>query len=70
MLFNLYFQLERNQKNGLRIFMDAYYHLCIFFRDKTMVDKLIFIPNDDKQDYNYWLKSLNITSFKQPIKVQ
>ena len=39
-------------------------------RDKTMHDKLVHIPNDNKQitpsvDLNNWLKSLNNNSFEQ-----
>ena len=42
-------------------------------RDKTMDNKLMYIPNEDKQinpsvDYNYWLKSFDTSSLYNPIK--
>ena len=42
-------------------------------RDKTMDNKLMYIPNEDKQinpsvDYNYWLKSFDTSSLYNSIK--
>ena len=43
------------------------------FRDKSMDYELTLIPNYDKKipsvDYCYWLKSLEIDSLNQPIKI-
>ena len=66
------------------IFVDFFwlskkYKIKGIYRDKTMADKLMNIPNDDKQnhpseDYNYWLErfdtqvneSTNQNSLKSP----
>ena len=35
-------------------------------RDKTMAGKLMYISNDDSQNYNWWLKRLD-TQLNEPI---
>ena len=55
------------------IFQEGYIvlfiHFCTILRDKTIDDKLIMINKiTPAVDYNYWLKSLNITCLLNPIK--
>ena len=42
-------------------------------KDKSMTDKLVYIPNDDTQTCNYWLKRLDTqlyeTSNQNSVKV-
>ena len=33
-------------------------------RDKTMDDKLIYIPNDDKQNYSFFILQLLVEKFE------
>ena len=41
------------------------------FSDKTMANKLMYIPNDDAQNYTFWFNLVIDTQFNEPpIKIQ
>ncbi len=39
------------------------YFLCVFCRDKTIADKLIYIPNDYTQNYPFCIFQLVVETF-------
>ncbi len=40
------------------------------YRDKTMADKSMYIPNNPSLDYKWWFKRLDTNLMNQPIKIQ
>ena len=44
--------------------LERKFNMSGIWRDKTMADKLMYIPNDDIQNYNFWKLKSVVETFK------